>query len=46
MIAPLVLGALGGGSRQTMVNMGKIFENKDLLKLAICEIAQNNIDGE
>ena len=32
MVVPLVIGALGGGIRQIMVAMGKIFENKDLLK--------------
>ena len=31
-VVPLVTGALGGGIRQIMVHMGKIFENKDLLK--------------
>ena len=28
MVVPLVIGALVGGIRQIMVNMGKIFENK------------------
>ena len=32
MAASLVIGALGGGIRQIMVDMGKSFENKDLLK--------------
>ena len=36
MVVPLVIGALGGGIRQIMVDMRKIFENKDLLKGAIC----------
>ena len=38
MVVPLVIGALGGGIRQVMVNMGKSFENKDLLKRTICEM--------
>ena len=29
---PLVMGALGGGIRQIIIDMGKFFENKDLLK--------------
>ena len=38
MVVPLVIGALGGGIRQIMVDIGKIFENKDLLKQTICEM--------
>ena len=38
MVVPLVIGALDGGIRQIMVDMGKNFENKDLLKKAICEM--------
>ena len=38
MVAPLVIGALGGGIRQIMVDMGNIFENKDLLKRIICKM--------
>ena len=38
MAASLVIGALGGGIRQIMVDMGKSFENKDLLKLTICDM--------
>ena len=38
MVVPLVIGALGGGIRQIMVDMGKIFESKDLLKRKICEM--------
>ena len=38
MVALLVIGALGGGIRQIMVDMGKSFENKDLLKRTICEM--------
>ena len=37
LLVPLVIGALGGGIRQIMVNMGNVFENKDLLKRTICE---------
>ena len=37
-VVPLVIEALGGGIRQIMVDMGKIFENKDLLKRAIWEM--------
>ena len=38
MVALLVIGALGGGIRQIMVDMGNIFENKELLKRTICEM--------
>ena len=38
MAPSLVIGALGGGIRQIMVDMGKSFENKDLLKLTICDM--------
>ena len=38
MVVPLVIGALGGGIRQIMVDMGKTFENKYLLKRTICEM--------
>ena len=38
MAVSLVIGALGGGIRQIMVDMGKSFENKDLLKWTICEM--------
>ena len=38
MVVPLVIGALGGDIRQIMVDMGKFFENKDLLKRKICKI--------
>ena len=38
LLVPLVIGALGGGIRQIMVNMGNVFENKDLLKRTICEM--------
>ena len=38
MVVPLVIEALGGGIRQIMANMGKLFENGDLLERTICEI--------
>ena len=38
MAASLVIGALGGGIRQIMVDMGKSFENKDLLRWTICDM--------
>ena len=38
MVIPLVIGALGAGIRQIMIDMGKNFENKVLLKRTICEM--------
>ena len=38
MAISLVIGALCGGIRQTMVDMGKNFENRDLLEWTICEM--------
>ena len=38
MVTPLIIGALGGGIRQIIVDMGNIFENKNLLKRTICEM--------
>ena len=38
MVVPLVMVALRGGIRQIMVDVGKNFENKDLLKRTICEM--------
>ena len=38
MVVPLVIGALGGGIRQIIVDMGKVFENKVLLKRTVCEM--------
>ena len=32
MVVPQVIRTLGGGIRQTMVDIGKVFESKDLLK--------------
>ena len=37
-VVPLVIGTLCTGITQIMVDMGKIFENKDLLKRTICEM--------
>ena len=38
MAVSLVIGALVGGIRQIVVDMGKSFENKDLLKWTICDM--------
>ena len=38
MVAPLAVGVLVGGIRQIMVDIGKNFENKDLLERTICEM--------
>ena len=38
MVIPLIIGALGGGIRQIIVDMGNIFENKNLLKRTTCEM--------
>ena len=35
MVVPPVIGALGGGIRQIMVDMGKSFENNDLLNRTV-----------
>ena len=37
-IVPLIIGALGGGMKQIMNDMAKIFENEELLKRTICEM--------
>ena len=37
-VEPLVIGALGGDTKQIMVDMGKIFENKIFLKRTVCEM--------
>jgi len=37
-VAPLVIGALGGGMKQATVDIGKIFTNKDLVKKTVCEM--------
>ena len=42
MVVPLVFGALSVGIRQIIVDMGKILENKDLLKRTISEM-QNTV---
>ena len=36
-VVPLVIGALGGGITQIMVNIGKMFKNIDLLERTICK---------
>ena len=38
MVVPLVIGALDGGIRQIIVDIGKFFENKVLLKRTVCEM--------
>ena len=38
MAVSLVIGALVGGIRQIVVDIGKSFENKDLLKWTICDM--------
>ena len=38
MVSPPVIGALGGGIRQVMLDMGKSFKKKDLLKRTVCEM--------
>ena len=46
MVFLLVIGALGGGIRQMMVDMRKLFENKDLLKRNNLWNGENSIDGQ
>ena len=46
MVLPLVIGALGGGIRQIMVNMGKISENKECFKTSNLLNAENSFDGQ
>ena len=38
MVVPLVIGALGGGVKQIFSDMGKIFEDKNILNRTICEM--------
>ena len=38
MVLPLVIGALSGGIRQVILDMGKSFKKKDLLKPIVCEM--------
>ena len=37
-VVPVIIGALGGGIKQVMNDLGKIFEKKDLLKKTVCEM--------
>ena len=46
MVLPLVNGALGGGIRQIMVNMGKISENKECFETSNLLNAENSFDGQ
>ena len=46
MVLPLVIGALGGGIRQMMVNMGKISENKECFETSNLLNAENSFDGQ
>ena len=36
-VMPMVIGALGGGITQIMVNIGKMLKNIDLLERTICK---------
>ena len=38
MVVPLIIGALGGGFKQIFSDMGKIFEDKNILNRRICEM--------
>ena len=38
MVVPLIIGALGGGVKQIFSDMGKIFEDKNILNRRICEM--------
>ena len=38
MLVPLIIGALGGGVKQIFSDMGKIFEDKNILNKTICEM--------
>ena len=38
MVVPLIIGALGGGVKQIFSDMGKIFEDKNILNRTICEM--------
>ena len=37
-VVPVIIGALGGGIRQVMNDLRKIFEKEDLLKKTVCEM--------
>ena len=38
MVAPLIIGALGGGVKQIFSDMGKIFEDKNIVNRTVCEM--------
>ena len=38
MVVPLIIGTLGGGVKQIFSDMGKIFEDKNILNRTICEM--------
>ena len=38
LIIPIVIGALGGGIKQAILDLGKIFSNEELSKKTICEM--------
>ena len=46
MVLPLVIGALGGGIRQVMLNMGKISENKEPFDTSNLLNAESSFDGQ
>ena len=47
MVAPLIIGALGGGMRQVAKDAGMIFENNDVTKKTNCEMQKTVlIDSE
>ena len=47
MVVLLVIGALGGGIRQIMVDMEECFENKDLLKWTLYKMQKTvSMDSE
>ena len=37
-VVPLIIGALGGGIKQIMNDLGKIIEKEDVLKRTVCEM--------
>lgn len=38
LIIPIVIGALGGGMKQVILDLGKIFSNEELVKKTIYEM--------
>ena len=46
MVLPLVIGALGGGIRHVMVNMGKILENKEPFETSNLLNTESSFDGQ